>query len=226
MTTTNIRAANARDTRYRTLLPVERLQSTPISIIGCGAIGRQVAIQLASMGCRSLLLVDFDDVSAENLGPQGWAPCEIGRKKVDALAETLVRLNPECEARRAAVRFDIDHLEDVVFCCVDSMTARREIFDRFQGDALSELFIEARMGAENFQVRTVRSREEGDRWLADWFPQEEAKELPCTARATLYNSAVCAGVMVASFMQWLRAPIGPPYLVNGNLSSLSFQVTD
>lgn len=224
MTTT--RASNERDTRYRSLLPVERLRTTPVTIVGCGAIGRQVAIQLASMDCRDLLLVDYDDVSNENLGPQGWAPAEVGRKKVDALGDFLERLNPECEPRRAAVPFEIDHLEDVVFCCVDSMTARRDVFDRFQADAISQLYIEARMAAETFQVRTVSSADRQDRWLSDWFPQSEARELPCTARATLYNSVVCAGVMVTSYMQWLRNPVAPPYLVKGNLSTLSFDVAD
>jgi sulfur carrier protein ThiS adenylyltransferase len=41
-------------------------------VIGVGAIGRQVALQLAALGVPDLSLYDPDTVAVENLAPQGY----------------------------------------------------------------------------------------------------------------------------------------------------------
>jgi molybdopterin/thiamine biosynthesis adenylyltransferase len=51
--------------RQADLVPADRLQGFSISVIGVGAIGRQVALQLAAIGARQLTLVDFDTVADE-----------------------------------------------------------------------------------------------------------------------------------------------------------------
>ncbi len=56
--------------RQADLVPRERLESLAVSVIGVGAIGRQVALQLAALGVRKLQLIDFDrapDVSGPSL---------------------------------------------------------------------------------------------------------------------------------------------------------------
>jgi sulfur carrier protein ThiS adenylyltransferase len=46
--------------RQRELVPLERLAGIQATVIGVGAIGRQVALQLAAIGVPRLQLVDFD----------------------------------------------------------------------------------------------------------------------------------------------------------------------
>ena len=46
--------------RQQTLVPQARLQTLSAGIIGVGALGRQVAVQLASLGIPRLQLIDFD----------------------------------------------------------------------------------------------------------------------------------------------------------------------
>jgi len=61
-----------RYTRQQELVPRERLASVTASIIGVGAIGRQVGLQLAGIGTPRLQLIDFDTVDLTNvttLGP-------------------------------------------------------------------------------------------------------------------------------------------------------------
>ena len=41
---------------------LEKLNSHPVIIIGLGAVGRQVAMILATMGHTNLTLIDFDSV--------------------------------------------------------------------------------------------------------------------------------------------------------------------
>src|SRR5712691_9020863 len=50
-----------RDIRQPSIVPPERLAACPAIIIGVGAIGRQVALQLAALGMPRLTLFDDDD---------------------------------------------------------------------------------------------------------------------------------------------------------------------
>src|SRR6187551_2565324 len=81
--------------RQQDLVPIERLAKLMISVIGVGAIGRQVALQLAAIGTRRLQLVDFDRVDHTNVTTQGYLCGDIGSLKVTATAEAIKQLDPE-----------------------------------------------------------------------------------------------------------------------------------
>ena len=70
--------------RQRDLVPAERLEQLLVTVIGVGAIGRQVALQLAAIGARRLQLVDFDRVDHTNVTTQGYWTEDIGQPKVAA----------------------------------------------------------------------------------------------------------------------------------------------
>ena len=71
-----------RDVRQRGLVPPERLAQCDVLVIGVGAIGRQVALQLAALGTRRLTLFDDDIVQPENLAPQGYWPEDLHAQKL------------------------------------------------------------------------------------------------------------------------------------------------
>ena len=73
-----------RFSRQQDLVPQDRLQQTPATVIGVGAIGRQVALQLASIGVPKLQLIDPDHVEATNITTQGYRVCDLGQCKVSA----------------------------------------------------------------------------------------------------------------------------------------------
>lgn len=56
--------------RQRDLVPREKLASVLVTVIGVGAVGRQVALQVAAIGAPRMQLIDFDrapDVSGPTL---------------------------------------------------------------------------------------------------------------------------------------------------------------
>jgi molybdopterin-synthase adenylyltransferase len=59
-----------RFTRQADLVPRDKLLNTRISIVGVGAVGRQLAIQLAAMGAPHVQLIDFDKVDQMNVTTQ------------------------------------------------------------------------------------------------------------------------------------------------------------
>src|SRR6056297_3546390 len=110
-----------RFTPQQTLVPQDRLAELRVTIIGVGAIGRQLALQLASIGVRRLQLIDFDEVDATNVTTQGYLMGDIGMPKVQALAQHLRLVDPAIEVELVCDRYRPKHSAGtVVFCCVDS----------------------------------------------------------------------------------------------------------
>ncbi|MGI6657536.1 MAG: sulfur carrier protein ThiS adenylyltransferase ThiF [Desulfobulbus sp.] len=66
-----------------------------VGIAGVGGIGSNVAAVLVRSGIRRLTLVDFDRVEASNLNRQFYFADQVGRLKVEALAENLRRIVPD-----------------------------------------------------------------------------------------------------------------------------------
>lgn len=78
----------------------------PVLIIGVGALGCPAAAALVRAGASCLTIVDFDTVEQSNLqGQVLFGAPDVGRAKVDAARDALVRMNPrvEVDAVRARV---------------------------------------------------------------------------------------------------------------------------
>ena len=76
--------------RQSGLVPAERLQNTWATVIGCGSIGRQVALQLTALGIPKLQLIDFDEVTRTNITSQGFLTDDVGRPKVEAVGDSFL----------------------------------------------------------------------------------------------------------------------------------------
>ena len=112
-----------RDLRQRDIIPPNRLAACQFSVIGVGAIGRQVALQLGAMGASWIQLFDHDTVEVVNLAPQGYFPADLGMAKVEAIAGLLQRINPYAQVLPVRERFRRSSSDygNVVFVCVDSI---------------------------------------------------------------------------------------------------------
>lgn len=200
-----------RTDRYREILAHEHF-ITPVTIVGCGAVGRNVALMLASMGFDTIRIVDMDEVDDANLGTQGWSVEQMGQPKVEALRDELLRKFPDCEV--SIHHGKVEDLDDgrldrtAVFLCVDSMDVRKYVFERLLSinNGRCRYLIDTRMGAQAGMVWPVHMEEEIERrrWVEGWFPSSEAEPMPCGARSTLYCATYCASLAVCSFVQMVR----------------------
>ena len=117
--------SNEAYTRHSGLLDLRMVRKQRVAVIGCGAIGKQVAMGLAGLGVGTIGLYDGDTVEIENVGPQMWDVEDVGKLKVEALGKKLAALEPNIilEEYRLEVTTDTNLGEfdaDVVMCCVDS----------------------------------------------------------------------------------------------------------
>src|ERR1700722_608450 len=104
MSRTNI-DLSLRDLRQRELVPPQKLATCHALVIGVGAIGRQVALQLAATGMPELTLIDHDVVDVVNLAPQGYMPQDLGQAKVEATAQWCRLLSPDLQVHIYSERF-------------------------------------------------------------------------------------------------------------------------
>ena len=213
MTTSNTHDLRDRDLRQRDLVPPQRLAECRALVIGVGAIGRQVALQLAAVGVGQIDLVDFDQVAVENLAAQGYWPADLGRAKVHATADLCRSINPEAQVhahadvfRRSSVKamavFHDTRHKLVAFCCVDSITTRRLVWESVR--QRTAVFIDGRMSAEVIRVLAAGEPANDGYYQSTLFEQNRAHAGACTARSTIYAASVAAGLMVGQFTKWLR----------------------
>jgi sulfur carrier protein ThiS adenylyltransferase len=203
MTATTI-AIPDRDLRQRDIVPPQALAKCHATIIGVGAIGRQVALQLAAIGVPWLQLIDFDIVEAVNLAPQGYLEADLGKSKVEATATLCRQFNSQLELVEVRGRYHRSQAEigDAVFCCVDSIETRRLIWESLRDRV--RFWCDGRMSAEVLRVLTVADAPSRKHYPTTLFTAREAFQGACTAKSTIFCANIAAGLMVAQFAKWLR----------------------
>jgi hypothetical protein len=206
--------STSRFARQDSLVPRDQLAGMSVTVIGVGAIGRQVALQLAALGIPRIQLVDFDVVEPTNITTQGYLSADLGQTKVGATAAAIQQIDPTIYVQPVAERYRPQlAVSDVVFCCVDSITARAAIW-RSAGQR-SRFWCDGRMLAEVMRILTVAALQGRDHYPTTLFAQVEAQTGSCTARGTLYTASIAAGLMLHQFTRWLRGlPIDTDLAVN------------
>ena len=194
MTTGN----DERYSRQRDIVPPERIEGCKATVIGVGAIGRQVALQLFAMGIPWLKLVDHDMVEISNLASQGYLEGDIGKLKVNATLELCRRINAASQIHVVPERFRRSmEIGNVVFCCVDRIDVRRLIWESVK-DKVS-FFVDGRMSAEVLRILTAYDNKSRKHYPTTLFRPDEAFIGPCTAKTTIYCANIAAGLMLAQF---------------------------
>src|SRR5881227_3281935 len=79
------------ETIYRGTAQVAQLADRHLTICGAGALGSQLADNLARQGFRRLRVIDRDRVEEHNVGTQLYGQSEVGAWKVEALRQRLFR---------------------------------------------------------------------------------------------------------------------------------------
>ena len=70
------------------------LKEKTVGIAGAGGLGSNCAVSLVRVGLGNIIIADFDIVSETNLNRQYYFRDQIGQKKVVALRDNLIRINP------------------------------------------------------------------------------------------------------------------------------------
>lgn len=174
----------------------ESILDTPILVIGAGGIGSFTVLTLAKMGFSDITVYDDDVVSEENMNSQFYRYTDIGKSKVLSLWDLVysftdieIKFHPEKYVDSMVDKHE--HLRDteVIISAVDSMEARSMIYSTREDLMQSYLLIDGRMAANQAEVYTVDLMDEQSRmnYEAKLWRDEETMDVPCTAKAVMYN---------------------------------------
>jgi molybdopterin/thiamine biosynthesis adenylyltransferase len=182
-----------------------------VDVIGCGAVGSRIAMEVAKLGVQNLHLWDFDTIEAHNIANQLFNLDDIGKPKATTLA-THVRqatgLEPAVHQKRVSSR---QAFGDVVFLAVDTMADRKSIFEHsLRLTFTTQLVVEVRMGAEELRVYgfNPRTRRDCQMWTESLSDDEATVESACGAQTTVGATAgITACLAVHRFLQWYRQDV-------------------
>jgi hypothetical protein len=214
-------ATNERYSRQQDIVPSERIATCRATVIGVGAIGRQVALQLTAMGIPHLQLIDFDVVETSNLASQGYLEEDLGELKVEATASQCRRINSGIEIICLPERFRRSmEVGNALFDCVDKIDVRRLIWEAVKNT--TSFYVDGRMSAEVLRVLTACDSASRQHYPTTLFHAEEAFVGACTAKTTIYCANIAAGLMIAQFTKYLRQlPVEADLQLNLLASELS-----
>ncbi len=107
------------------------LSELHVGIVGTGGTGSAVAEQLVRLGVRRLMLVDPDFLSASNVTRvYGSTPLDVGRPKVEVVADHLLRIAPDIQCERVISTINTERSAkqltacDIIFGCTDDNAGR------------------------------------------------------------------------------------------------------
>ncbi len=189
--------------RHYDLIDFDKL-NTPITVIGAGGIGSWTVFALAKMGFSNISVWDFDKVSIENVGNQIYSFNDVGMYKVEALhylchsVGSPIKCHQEYFTPQSAAKLPAF---GVVIMAVDSMAARKELSERIP---TTNFLIDGRMGAEKILLFTAIGKEQRDNYAKTLYSDENAEQVPCTAKATSYCALTISGLIVGQVKSFIQ----------------------
>jgi molybdopterin/thiamine biosynthesis adenylyltransferase/rhodanese-related sulfurtransferase/molybdopterin converting factor small subunit len=92
-----------------------KLKAAKVALIGTGGLGAPLGMYLAAAGIGRIGLVDFDVVDFTNLQRQViHGTKDVGKKKLDSAAETMLDINPYVEIDRHEVALTSENALDIL----------------------------------------------------------------------------------------------------------------
>ena len=159
-----------------------------LNIIGVGATGSWIAMLAARMGWHKFRVWDLDIVESHNLPNQIYTHDDIGKKKVIALKEQLLRFNPEVQVETHDYFFESEKhkalLDGPVIITVDSLSARKDICDAIKDNWKVLHAFETRMGFTHAEINYLDTMDSDqiDSFKALLKNDSEVTEAACNER--------------------------------------------
>jgi molybdopterin/thiamine biosynthesis adenylyltransferase/rhodanese-related sulfurtransferase/molybdopterin converting factor small subunit len=92
-----------------------KLKAAKVALIGTGGLGAPLGMYLAAAGIGRIGLVDFDVVDFTNLQRQViHGTKDVGKKKLDSAAETMLDINPYVQIDRHEVALSSENALDIL----------------------------------------------------------------------------------------------------------------
>lgn len=186
-----------------------------VDVIGVGASGSRLVLHLARLGLQGPIHVwDPDIVEEHNIANQAYRLGDIGRLKVEALAD-LVKATTDTDLVIHPEAVDgTQRMGDIVFLLTDSMASRRTIWAQgIKRKPYISLLIETRMGPDTGRVYTVNPGNGGHiaAYEGTFYEDPPRPTSACGATTTVGPTAeYLACLAVWQLIRWAAIEQGAP----------------
>jgi hypothetical protein len=163
-----------------------------VTVIGAGATGSWLVLQLAKLGIQNIHVYDFDIVEEHNIPNQLFGILDIGKPKVEALYEYVLH-QTGMEITIHNERFEAQRLSGYVFCMVDTMTGRDKIWKHsVKLKSAISLYVEPRMGLDVARIYNVdpMAIKQHKPYEDCWYGDDEAEVSACGSSVSVITSAL------------------------------------
>ena len=186
-----------------------QFRDKPVTVIGAGGIGAATVVALAKTGFENIAVYDFDTVEEHNL-PNQLLPMRVGDQDTLQWAKTtalfhLVHDLADISITPINERYTDQPLGEIVISAVDSLDARRSLWSQVQQSMDTLFFLDGRMAITSMDLYAIDMLDEEAVAGYTQSLDGKAEELPCTARATMFNSFIIAGHLVALLVAYLNS---------------------
>ncbi len=94
---------------------LEAFHQAHVCVVGVGGVGSWAVEALARSGIGEITLIDLDHIAESNINRQIHAlESQIGRAKVDAMAERIREINPQCKVNRIEEFVESSNLDRLI----------------------------------------------------------------------------------------------------------------
>ena len=119
---------------------VSKIENFSVGIFGIGALGSNLAFNLAKQGFKDICVLDFDRVDENNVGTQIYGYGNVGKLKTAALAGIIYEYS-DVEIGVQAKKLDDSNVKkltkfDLCVDCFDNTAARSLLKEKSQGPVI------------------------------------------------------------------------------------------
>lgn len=191
-----------------------------IDVIGAGATGSWVTLLLSKLGVRDIIVHDMDVIELHNIPNQFYDKSNLGMFKAARCVANAEKFGSDIstivgDKTEITMENYVDKVgSKTVFCLVDSMKARKELFEAACKYGNTELWIETRMGLTGYRIYLVHldNQKEIDKYMETLYSDDEAEVSACGSSQSVITTAMqCASHAVGL---WLAEKNNAEYVPN------------
>ncbi len=201
------------------------IQKARILIGGCGGIGSNLIFQLARMKPANITIYDDDTVEAVNLAGQLFSITDMGKAKVNAMADMVLNYTTMNQVHAIQEKFTlITEPGDIMMCGFDNMVARRRFFKSWRDHVISKpvgerakcLYLDGRLSIDTLQILCIKGNDlyNMERYEREFlFSDSQADETVCSMKQTTYLACMIGSLMTNLFTNFIAGTLDPviPY---------------
>lgn len=194
--------------RQANIINTDNIRKTKIVVFGAGSIGSLLVHGLAKTGFTNLEVWDYDVIEDGNTAPQLYGQDDIGKFKVDALAEIIKRTTGTVittkneKVTEQTILLPEPHT--IYFCAFDSLEARLLVFNKLK--LFPIMWGESRIG--RFDLRYYFVDTTDDKWLKEYEETLDLKgprdDLKCGEKTNFPANMFLSGAIIAQILNFIE----------------------